>query len=569
MVLVHADSHPAAQSFSYEYALRIMLILPDEDRRTDLLDSFYKHAQLFSVQYAPSLQEASQQLHESSIDIVIIDAQTLLEESDRLLTGHLQEYPCPVITVTDKPTSEDTYKALWDLGVSDCVYAPCAHHRIAYMAMRAMREWRYYQEQELLSVLHKKADQHFRQVFTRSVDATLLVDAIDGSIFECNSAFEYQFGYSKQTIIGKKLSMLFASNKHHDTLPAIKHIRVYGSVFEVQEFEDAFGNILLMDVTANIIPWENHPNHAVLITLRDVREREAREDVIRNQKKELETRIEQTAEDLVLSNASLRDEIELRKEQEEKLKSLNEALRESLNRERDLGELKSAFVNMVSHEFRTPLSTISTTVELLLDYWKKLNEAERTTHLKAIERGAHQITEMMEELLILGQIQSGKLQFKAAPIDLRQLWSNLLFHMDNNADEIFRLKVEYEIIDEHKPYGDMRLLVHILLNLITNALKYSEDTVYVKFLLKDKELTITVTDTGIGIPKDEQQQINELFFRASNASNINGVGIGMFILNQCVKLHKGSLHCTSKLNEGSTFTTTVCVDPDIHLPHEK
>lgn len=229
----------------------------------------------------------------------------------------------------------------------------------------------------------------------------------------------------------------------------------------------------------------------------------------------------------------------------------------ALTRERELGELKSAFVNMVSHEFRTPLSAIQSTIDLLKGYWGRINDEKRRECLGTIQSSVTRMTEMMEDLLVLGQVQSGKMEFKPAPFVIRDVWNQLMAHLENRVQDKDRIQVHFDDSVEVSLQGDERLLLHIVLNLVTNALKYSQEAIDLGFRIHSGTLIISVKDRGIGIPEAEISKIQELFYRATNTGNIKGVGVGMFIVHQCVNLHGGTITCSSEVGMGTTFEVLI------------
>ena len=563
MALLKKEANPSKQ----DHLLNIAWVESDTSFIEAIRGSFQKHPELFYLDESSKLEDIWNDLNDAHYDALIINAESFIKSAQNLGISNLRDLACPVI-ITDYHYDDARASSILNLGASDYIAnCPSPLKRMAYITMRAMREWRYIQERELANAFFENEQPHFRAIFDSSLDAIMLVRGNDGLIFDCNEAFVRQFGYQRIDIFGRHFSTLFTDqDKKNESSHVLKRIRVHGTVFERQYFVDAEGKSHPMDVTATVIPWKQ--DYAMLVTLRNVAERVKHEDSILREKMLLKTRIEDATRELVFKNQLLIEEIETRKQDEIELEKLNQALRESLNREQDLGELKSAFVNMVSHEFRTPLAAIRSTIEVLNRYWDRLEADERNEHFQNIERSAHNITQMMEELLILGQIQSGKLSFKPAPFDPEKLWQNLMMHLDGHKDAIQRLNQSIEIIDQQTPYGDMRLIIHIMLNLVTNALKYSEDMVKVNIRLESGMIQIEIIDKGIGIPQEEQSRLHELFYRATNTENIKGVGVGMFIAHQCACLHRGNLICESDVGKGSTFRALLPVTIESFIPDE-
>jgi len=226
----------------------------------------------------------------------------------------------------------------------------------------------------------------------------------------------------------------------------------------------------------------------------------------------------------------------------------------ALEREKELSQLKSNFVSMVSHEFRTPLGIIQSSAEILHDYLDKLDPAEREEHLRSISRNTRRMAGLMEEVLVLGRLDAGKMDFKPAPIDLPAFCRRL-------ADEILsategRCPLELDVSDVGQARADERLLRHIFGNLLSNAVKYSEPGQPVQFVVvrQGREAVCVVCDCGIGIPEPDRPRLFQAFHRGQNVDQRPGTGLGLVIVKRCVDLHGGSIQITSQPGKGTTAT---------------
>jgi signal transduction histidine kinase len=227
---------------------------------------------------------------------------------------------------------------------------------------------------------------------------------------------------------------------------------------------------------------------------------------------------------------------------------------ENLKRERELNNVKSVFVNMVSHEFRTPLAIIQGAVDLMGKYYEKLSDAERMSCLGSVSKAVQRMTRTMDDILVLGKVQTDQLKFTPAETDILANCHGIL-----NDIEGFQAKkrIIFEI-SRNVPLKlkiDSDLLYHIASNLLSNALKYSPDDKPVIFNLDyaNGNLEIFVEDFGIGIPEQDRTNIFKIFHRGSNVSNRQGIGVGMFIVKYCVNLHGGSIEMASKKGDGTIF----------------
>lgn len=240
----------------------------------------------------------------------------------------------------------------------------------------------------------------------------------------------------------------------------------------------------------------------------------------------------------------------------EKKKAEIELLK-SIEKERELFDLKSRFVNMVSHEIRTPMAGILSSVELL----ELINAGDPSQvvpksqkHYARIKSQIKRVTDLMNDVLQLGKIEAGKVVFNPEMSDVFQAVNELI---DDNfhPDEIDR-KINVEIIGIQRLCKvDIDLFKHIISNLLSNALKYSanKSSPTIKLIYKEKALEIEVIDYGIGIPAKEQKNLFSAFNRASNTHNIEGTGLGLVVIKHFVDIHKGKISFKSTENIGSTF----------------
>lgn len=237
-----------------------------------------------------------------------------------------------------------------------------------------------------------------------------------------------------------------------------------------------------------------------------------------------------------------------------KHRNLEKHLLNNLQNEKELNILKSRFVTMASHEFRSPLTTILTSSFLLEHYTGTKLEQERKKHLDRIRRAVHGMTELLNDFLSIAKLEEGKVKVLLDVLDLPSFFEEFL-------QEITLLKKDGQEI-EFKWEGnlnrfrtDKQLLKNILMNLISNAIKYSPPSGNIELSVVEEhhQICIQVRDYGIGIPEEEQKHIYKRFFRAHNAAQIQGTGLGLNLIRKYVKLLKGNIAFTSSENQGTTF----------------
>ncbi|MBT1686464.1 sensor histidine kinase [Dawidia soli] len=250
-------------------------------------------------------------------------------------------------------------------------------------------------------------------------------------------------------------------------------------------------------------------------------------------------------------------------------KSLERELVRTLEKEKELNTLKSRFVTMASHEFRTPLTTILSSAFLLENYTGTRLETEKKKHLDRIKRAVHGLTELLNDFLSLGRLEEGVVYVACKPVAMRQFGEELLQEISLSKKEEQRIVFECEGPDT-AVLLDKQLVRNILLNLLSNAIKYSpvSSTIGLVISVNANVVKMKVSDQGIGIPAEEQKFIFKRFFRAQNTSEIQGTGLGLNIVRRYVKLLKGRVEFQSRVNKGTVFTVTLPLDHAIESnPH--
>jgi len=237
---------------------------------------------------------------------------------------------------------------------------------------------------------------------------------------------------------------------------------------------------------------------------------------------------------------------------------LENNLRKAQKKEKEFNILRSRFVTLASHEFRTPLSTILTSVFLLENYSGDDYETEKLSYIDKIKRAVHTLTDLLNNFLSIGKLEEGKIKVDVSPVQIQSFLEGILQEVVSirkaKQDVVFKFEADYDWIE-----ADKQLLRNIVVNLLTNAIKYSPATEEIRLdaEVKDDLLKIRVTDKGTGIPKNEQGQIFKRFFRGQNANNIDGTGLGLNLVRKYVRLMKGSIDFSSELNQGSTFIVRI------------
>jgi PAS domain S-box-containing protein len=366
----------------------------------------------------------------------------------------------------------------------------------------------------------------FRQFLESAPIATVITDQ-EGTIVLVNAETESLFGYNRDELIGQPIELLIP---HELRSIHQSHRSSYASTTAPQHRTGAMelagcqkdGSIFPADIELSYIDIANEPmvmSYVIDITAR---------------------------------------------------KQAEAALREALEQEKELGELKSRFVSMASHEFRTPLAVILATTETLSIYRERMDASQINARLDKIHRQVIHMKDIMEDVLQLARIQAGRVEFRPVEGDLDILCREIIEEFESQLQ--YPGRIIYQVA--HTPVileYDERLMRQIISNLIANAIKYSpnENPIQVILTHEEDELVFQVRDEGIGIPPEDIKRLFEPFHRASNVGTLSGTGLGLSITKQAVGLHQGTIVPESRLDKGTTFTVRIPIQSTKDVQHDQ
>lgn len=240
------------------------------------------------------------------------------------------------------------------------------------------------------------------------------------------------------------------------------------------------------------------------------------------------------------------------------LKEAEENIQRALHKEKSLNELKSRFVSMASHEFRTPLTSILNATSLLSRYIGKVDAQEKQhKHVDRIKTSVQHLTTILNDFLSLDKLDAGKVDLHYSTFNIEQFTNEIVADIQEISKEGQIITYQHKGETEHTL--DQQLLKNIYYNLLSNAVKYSTTNSAIKLntSFKNQAITIQVKDNGVGIPEEEQGMVFSRFFRAQNATNIQGTGLGLNIVKKYVELVGGIISFKSEQNKGTTFTVVL------------
>lgn len=408
--------------------------------------------------------------------------------------------------------------------------------------------------------VHIVSNEAFTEIFQSMSEGLVMVNE-DGKIVVSNPVADQIFGYERNGLVGRGMENLLPERfrdghinfrKAFYASPAPRRMGTGRDLMAITKD----GREFPVEISLSFTRYKKQL--LVMAFISDISQRKKAQEALRKSEEQLILYATELEKKVQMRTEALNNMVgELEKEVQERKKAVEET-RKALEKERELNDLKSKFVSIASHEFRTPLSTVMSSASLIGQYKEKGEFDKIDKHIARIKSSVGHLTTILNDFLSLGKLEEGK-------IDVQNEWINLNnFFLEVEEDLRPTLKADQKIILECKQetseiFTDMRILRNVIFNLISNASKYSDagKNIYIRCLQDESEISISVVDEGIGIPEADIKHIFERFFRASNATNIQGTGLGLNIVRRYADLLNGNLSFNSQYGIGSTFTITL------------
>lgn len=381
-------------------------------------------------------------------------------------------------------------------------------------------------------------------LFLYATEGILVVNE-RGEITRFNPSAEKLFGYKQQELVGKKIETLIPKRfsehtRHREQYSAHPHARSMGAGMDLYGLHKDGTEI---PVEISLSPYSNAEGKFVIAFIVDTTLRKQAEERLKNYSADLEKQVKNRT--LILEEAI--------QELEKTKKELNNAL----EKEKELNEMKSRFVSMASHEFRTPLTTMMSSLSLVARYGELNDKTSQDKHVTRIKASINDLTEILNDFLSVSRLEEGRIENMPETLELMPFVSDIVVEMQALASAGQSLTYTHK--GEDVVRLDKKLLKNILFNLISNAIKFSphHTPVLISTLSTPSQVKISVQDHGIGITEQDQLHLFERFFRGNNATHIQGTGLGLNIVAKYAELMNGFISFESRENKGSIFTVTI------------
>ncbi len=402
---------------------------------------------------------------------------------------------------------------------------------------------------------------HMTSLFENATEGIILTSG-KGIIVVANPAAENMFGYNKDELIDQPIEILIPEKfkpSHHQQREGFYNKPSNRTMGHGRDLYGKKKDRSNLPVEISLSHYKRDGETFVIAFIVDITERKQIEGRMLQQKAELE----KITEKIRQLNAELEIKVEERtlilKEALQKLEQSQEELSGALDKERQLNEIKSRFVSMASHEFRTPLTTVLSSASLISKYTSGEDQEKRDKHILRIKNSVNNLNDILEDFLSLGKLNEGKLDATPEVVNLKELIADTIDEMKAivKKDQYFEL----ECNGNCDGITDKKLFRNIIINLVSNAVKFSDEgaKIIIRGNVKDGMASISVVDQGIGISDMDKEHLFSSFFRAANATNIQGTGLGLHIVKRYVDLLGGKVSVESELNRGTTVNFAIPV----------
>ncbi len=399
---------------------------------------------------------------------------------------------------------------------------------------------------------------HITSLFENATEGLLVTDS-NGVIILVNPSACNMFGYQQDDLAGQQIEILIPSHFKTDHVHlrngfySNPHNRVMGhgrDLFAQKKDGSSF------PVEVSLSTYLREDKRYVIAFIVDITHRKE----IEKNMLEQQIQLEKITNKMRIFNAELEAKVEERtiilKEALQQLEQSQSELSLALDKEKQLNEIKSRFVSMASHEFRTPLSTVMSSASLIGKYTYTEDQDKRNRHIEKIKGSVKNLNDLLEDFLSLGKLDEGKVGATFEEFNLNELLIDTIADMDGLKKK--GQEFVYNYSGNEMIISDKKLVRNVMFNLISNAIKFSEESTPIEIICcTDNGVSVSVKDSGIGITNEDKQHLFTSFFRGKNATNIQGTGLGLHIVRRYIDLLGGIINLESELGKGTNITFTL------------
>ncbi|MFI5203156.1 MAG: ATP-binding protein [Flavobacteriales bacterium] len=385
----------------------------------------------------------------------------------------------------------------------------------------------------------------FQAMFTHATEGIIICDTA-GTIRSANPSAARLFGFGQGELEGQKVEILIPDNfkgrhqHHRDGYAKDAHARPMGKGLALT---GKHKNGHSFPVEISLSPFGHNGQRFIIAFILDITEKAKAEEKLKNHSRELEKTVHDRT--LVLQDAI------------NQLERTKTELNESLAQEKELNDMKSRFVSMASHEFRTPLATILSSLSLIAKYTEMGEMQKGEKHIQRIKSSVTNLTDILNDFLSLSKLEEGGITPEPSIFNLKSMVSEICQEMQHITKP--GQVITFSYTGNEDVYLDKKITKNIHINLLSNAIKFSDENKPIELLIENKpnKINITIKDHGIGISQEDLEHLFERFHRGRNATNIQGTGLGLNIVKKYVEIMNGKISVLSTLNVGTTFSISI------------
>ncbi|NEO23296.1 ATP-binding protein [Moorena sp. SIO4A5] len=504
-----------------------ILLIEDDIQDIELIKALLKKAKHFpaTLTHVETLEQGLECLKHGNIDIVLCDLFLPDQQGLETFCEIYAQFPEVPIIILSGLTDENLAIEALQEGAQDYLVKGQFDRNLLVRAMRYGIE-----RQRLLLALKRQtealraSEEQFRTMITRNADGVVIIDH-NRVIQFVNPAAESLINCKAEILQGE----IWCSSL------------VVGQTTEL-DICSSYGKIVIVEIQLVEIQWEG--KKAYMASLRDITTRKEIEIAQKQLNDELERRVKERTVELRVANAQLQ--------------VLEVKLRQSLVKEKELSKFKSRIISSISHEYRTPLTTIYSSAAILERYCDKIDPTRQVKHCRRIQSMVQHLTGLVDDVLFINKTEFDQLNFQPEPIYLVGFCIKLVDEIKSKTTDKHQILFSHEG-DCNEFTSDPKMLRQMLTNLLSNAIKYSPQggTVELNLKCENNQVILEVTDEGIGIPKQEQGELFNSFSRGSNIGSIGGIGLGLSIVKSYVEHHQGEIVMESEIGVGTRIKVSL------------